>query len=376
MCHFYANPLSVFVEANAALAQPQHFQALRTLQSFREQIEASVGQGSFADVKPLLEDDDSLLGTLDELPDGMLQWFQSVLQSLELLSALGVVDEEYSELYIKLLEDGIDLEAENSPVVKLIQKMQFADLLSAMARLCTVLESGDSSIGIPALEFQAEAVKSLHVALQQLRQQAESLAQTAGQHGNNIRSTYNSQKQVLRATVVAQKVQLSHDSATLTAADKEFTAIVDKLVEQLTTVIRCEGATGNLWHEVWLYDSKLPLRDVFVPRPRTIFERCLSRPHDYLACACCSHADGAAAPSLPPAALLYHLYLETGNLINVADLWSAFFAMVGDQGEGNGGYDEREALVIFYQALADLRALGFVRATRKKDDHIAKLKWL
>ena len=38
--------------------------------------------------------------------------------------------------------------------------------------------------------------------------------------------------------------------------------------------------------------------------------------------------------------------------------------------------EERRSLVMFYRGLAELRALGYVKGSRKKADHIAKVKWL
>ncbi|KAG5742591.1 hypothetical protein H9Q72_014553, partial [Fusarium xylarioides] len=81
--------------------------------------------------------------------------------------------------------------------------------------------------------------------------------------------------------------------------------------------------------------------------------------------------DGETPATLPATALLYRLYTATGSLINVADLWAAFSALVSE-----GETDERKSLVMFYRALAELRALGFVKASKKKADHIAKMKWL
>jgi origin recognition complex subunit 3 len=70
------------------------------------------------------------------------------------------------------------------------------------------------------------------------------------------------------------------------------------------------------------------------------------------------------------------MYLETGNLINVADLWTAYHALVEkDNGEGSDG-DERKALAEFYRGMAELRALGFLKPSKKKADHVAKVKWL
>lgn len=46
------------------------------------------------------------------------------------------------------------------------------------------------------------------------------------------------------------------------------------------------------------------------------------------------------APTQPATSLLYRLYLESGALISVADLWSAFSAIIGDE---DGG-DEKEGM--------------------------------
>lgn len=36
----------------------------------------------------------------------------------------------------------------------------------------------------------------------------------------------------------------------------------------------------------------------------------------------------------PPASIIYQLYLESGALINIFDLWSAFYQVIGgDDGE-------------------------------------------
>jgi origin recognition complex subunit 3 len=67
------------------------------------------------------------------------------------------------------------------------------------------------------------------------------------------------------------------------------------------------------------------------------------------------------------------MYLETGSLINIFDLWSAFFEMVGGGEEQK--CDERDALVLFYRALADLKSLGMVKQSKKKADHVAKVAW-
>jgi origin recognition complex subunit 3 len=75
----------------------------------------------------------------------------------------------------------------------------------------------------------------------------------------------------------------------------------------------------------------------------------------------------------PATAILYQSYLEAGSLINMADLWTTFYEITSG-GEGDER-DEREALMQFYRALADLKLLGMVKQSKKKADHLAKVAW-
>ncbi|KAK3072613.1 Origin recognition complex subunit 3, partial [Teratosphaeriaceae sp. CCFEE 6253] len=63
------------------------------------------------------------------------------------------------------------------------------------------------------------------------------------------------------------------------------------------------------------------------------------------------------------------LYLESGSLINASDLWQAFQAVMGD------GKEEAETMALFQRALAEMRYLGMMKATRKRADHVAKTMW-
>lgn len=79
--------------------------------------------------------------------------------------------------------------------------------------------------------------------------------------------------------------------------------------------------------------------------------------------------DGLGATQ-PPTALLYQLYLESGPLINVFDLWSAFLAVAGDQHN-----DEQMTMALFFQGLAEMKQMGYIKTSRKKADHLTKLAW-
>ena len=86
---------------------------------------------------------------------------------------------------------------------------------------------------------------------------------------------------------------------------------------------------------------------------------------------------------MPVTSILYKLYLESGPLINTFDLWNAFYSIIGHEGgevegggAGNGtGIGKNKAQALFYRGLTELKTLGFIRSSKKKTDHLAKLAW-
>ncbi|KAK0633436.1 origin recognition complex subunit 3 N-terminus-domain-containing protein [Immersiella caudata] len=373
MCHFYANPLSLLLAEAGELGwealQPEHLEAVRTLESFRTHVEAAVEARQLRHAQMLLDDDEYLAKWILEQGPRREEYLQQLLRSLHLLLAVGLHTTPFTELYISALSDGIDLSAD-SQVLEKAKQLGPGELVALVERLLDAIRDGSAELDLAGWEDDAE---ELTKPLTEIRDDIEALAERAKADRNPLKSKYSAQSRVVRTTVVAQKVQLSHDTATLTEDDKAFTAAIDKLAEVLIRHIQSEPVTSCPLHEAWLYDAKSPYRDVFVPRPGVTFARALSRPHDYLSCACCK-PNNSLSGTLPTTSVLCHLYLEAGALINVADLWSAYLALVGE--DTDIGMDERTALVQFYRGLGELRAMGFVKQSKKKADHIAKLKWL
>ncbi|KAK0733876.1 origin recognition complex subunit 3 N-terminus-domain-containing protein [Lasiosphaeria miniovina] len=375
MCHFYANPLSMFLTADGhvdrQLLQSEHIQAVRTLGSFKAHVEAAVEARQLNHAQSLLNDDSYLVDQILKQGQRRQDHVMRLLRSLHLITAMGILSTPFTDLYISALAEGISLSSDMFAVVDPIKRLGPDGIISLIRRLVSAIEAGSPELDLPGWESKAD---ELIASLGEIRNEVESLVERTKDNRNPLKSKYGAHSKVLRTTVVAQKVQLSRDTATLTDEDNAFTKAINSLMDILSQHIHCDPAESLFLHEAWLYDSKSPYRDVFIPRLATTFGRALTRPHDYLGCACCGNAGGAVASTLPTTAILYHLYLEAGALINVADLWSAYYASVGDESEL--GLDERTALVHFYEGLAELRMMGFVRQSKKKADHVAKLKWL
>jgi origin recognition complex subunit 3 len=372
MCHYYANPLSVLLsDVSDGILQSEHLELVRALPSFRNHVESilEAESGDVKHVRKLLDDDDYLTSYLGDCRSKSRQWVLDMLRRSMILTAGGCLT-DFVQLYLDILENGIDVADNRKAFIELVQRMPPSELTEFLTRVLDIIEHGDESLG---LDGWADEAKDTLTILSELLTEVKDLQEKAEDNDTALKSRYSSHGKVLRTTVIAQKVQLSQDTADLTDEDKAFTKVIDRLVEHLESILEASRAEDITFHETWLYDSKTPYRNVFIPRPRGIVERALMRPHDYLSCSCCKSGNDEIKSTLPATAILYRLYLETGALINVADLWSAYYAVVGEEQED--GLDERTALVMFYRGLSELKAMGFVKQSRKKEDHIAKLAW-
>jgi origin recognition complex subunit 3 len=374
MCHFYANPLSVFMAPGkgAGSLQDEHYEGLRSLPSFQDSVEEALTQVRDPRlVRSLLNEADnaeSLVEKVAEMIKARDAWIRQLLHSARIVSILSLKKASFASLYIDAMANGFDAAPED-PIFESLRKMESKKIVATMQSVKAAFEEGDEDLHLchgPNIHGHGKQIEGLIA-------ESESLLEQAEQKGEVLRSKYNGQTKVLRATVIAQKVQLSQDSAALTKEDMAFTKVVDEFVDLLRLETMTPGLKGCLFHEVWSYDSKAPYRDVFVPRPRGVFERGLTQPQDYLGCSCCGKSGGVSAKA-PATCVLYRLYQEGGSLVNVADLWSAFYGVVGANYKGRDG--ERKALAQFYRGLAELKALGFVKPSKKKTDHVGKLKWL
>lgn len=381
MCHFYANPLSILLAKQelgnrSDLLQAEHFEAIRMLPSFRKRIESLLDQNETTKARFLLESNEHLLQEIELfLPTGNTDGPVStkavdVLRSLRLLllvAASANVDcLRATELYIMALSGTINDSTVVLDVLSAIKHMKAGDVLDCIGAIINMIEAGDP---YGDLEGWSEEAADLSNSLQELEAKLRGL----DWQSDTLHSKYTLQKKSIRATVIAQKVQLSKAEATLSHEDLAFTEIVDDFLELLRFAFSFENPQDEFLSEIWLYDSRSPIREVFTPKPRYALERAVSDPHDYLGCSCCASSSGSLSASQPPTAIIYQLYLETSGLINVFDLWSAFFAVIG--GEDGEDCDERLALSLFYRGLSDLKYMGMVKQSRKKTDHLGKLAW-
>lgn len=374
MSHFYGNVLSILNVLNdlkkvADILKPQHFEAIRMLPSFRNLVERLVAERKLDQAKSLLEDDTSLIGEIADAIASRDLVMTRTLRAMHLLATLSSDNVSKFDLYMSAIVGELRECEVVRRLLDSIKRMTPVEVMEFTQNLTTAVTDGNPDMNLDGwIEDDSEfidQIQEIETGVLKLEKQSEGT-------GESIRSSYAIHSKGVRATVVAQKVQLSYETSKLSKLDKEFTSCVDHLSELILEYFTLDNPQDLFLNEVWLYDSITPYRDVFTPRPRAAIERALSAPYDYLTSESCD-SEGGLSSTHPATSILYQMYLETGSLINVFDLWSAFFEMVASSDEQK--LEERDALVLFYRALAELRSLGLIKQSKKKTDHLAKVVW-
>lgn len=366
MSSYYANALSIFLDPAIILnAIPKdHFEALRHLESFRTFVNSLLADSETERVRKLLESDQELLAETKQQIEAGKETLTELTATLDVVRAIqetlpNTSASPKSTLFIQ----AISCKMRGSAMMRTL----LLSVRKAQSDMATMLMEAVCNQQIP--ETLISEITSLR------EQLAELLAENTGK-GQPLRSEDDIGSSTVRTTVVAQKVHLSKQKSQLSKQDAAYTEILRSFSDLLEghfddTLIDPKDLP---FHEVFIYDLKSPHREIFTPRPRHAVERALASPHDYLDCDCCAPEKGEGdeatlAATQPATAVLYQLYLESGSLINVSDLWQAFQAVMG------GEKDEGDLMSLFQRALAELRYLGLVKSTRKRADHVAKVAW-
>jgi origin recognition complex subunit 3 len=329
MSHFYASIPSMFLErpidsGHFGNLPTDAYEAVRNLPSFRRLVEHELDRKSVTGVREWLSNDKSLHDLVSAgISNGQTalarlshaaQVLFSIRASLQMAPTVRL-----SSIWTRAASGditGSPLLRETMLSVKKMPSDKFVELLAAIKK-----HEGDY-FRIDLITIQEE--------LDILVENNDTSAPLRTQH--DVRNDS------LRTTVVAQKVLLSKHKAALSEQDKSYSDLVARFHDQLDTYFEKAFIDPQSlpFSEVLIYDLKSPHTEVFQPKPRFAIERALAAPHDYLGCECCSGVEGneaALSATQPATAIVYQMYLESGMLMNVSDLWSAFNAIAGSGDE-------------------------------------------
>ncbi|KAL9054076.1 MAG: hypothetical protein Q9206_003689 [Seirophora lacunosa] len=362
MTHYFANPLSVLLREDLPSSkgfQVELCRCIRNLDSFKRFAEKMLDRNDAQTVKRLLDDDEFLQETvIEEIGKGK-ETLDSMLTVVDLLLSIhSCLDfkstESWSNVYIKAMAGELRDSAVVEETLIAIRKLP-SDSLASLLNLL-------SNSTVHDMLTYADDLRKL---------------ESQKDDATPLRSEHNTHHQSLRTTIVAQKVELSTHVSSLSEQDRAYSRLVNRVYDSLKEYFQKALVTPQelFLHEVLIYDFKSPHREVFAPKPRHAIERALSSPRDYLGCNCCKGAQHGLSSTHPATSVLYQLYLESGALINISDLWSAFHTIVGTEDAEDEDEEQERVLALFSRALAELKYLGMIKNSRKKADHLAKLLW-
>ncbi|KAE8350770.1 origin recognition complex subunit 3 N-terminus-domain-containing protein [Aspergillus coremiiformis] len=361
MTHFFANPLAVLLsdKASANMQQGKLCEAIRNLPSFRRFCEHLLDEASTEKVRNLLGNDEFLF-------QQSLEYLETGQQRMrDIFQAVKAIDLCLKNLHISRKSTIPDLS-----IRALSGELQDSTFMDDLLR---GLKTLDSSKLKEFLAIMPQGFTDLSE-FQDIQKDFEALVHTY-QGMEPLRSEYDSHNSVVAATVVLQRVKLSKSKAKLPEQNIKYTKIIDRVYSLLEryfveTLVRPQDL---FLHEAFLLDMKNPLKEIFSPRPRFAIERALASPFDYLI-STSEKMEARISAQQPATAILYQLYLESGALVNVHDLWQAFYTVF--ESEQGDACDERMTMTLFYRAVSELKALGMVKSSRKKVDHAAKSAWV
>ncbi|XP_075453961.1 origin recognition complex subunit 3 isoform X2 [Ascaphus truei] len=129
-------------------------------------------------------------------------------------------------------------------------------------------------------------------------------------------------------------------------------------------------------HEAVYFSAASTLRRHLNAAPRVALHTALNNPSCYLKSLECD--GGSVSSAAPDICIAYKLHLECGRLINLYDWLEAFATVVGsaDRSDSNSSKPVYEIIhARFIRAVSELELLGFVKPTKQKTDHVARLTW-
>ncbi|KAM4042172.1 origin recognition complex subunit 3 isoform 1-T3 [Anomaloglossus baeobatrachus] len=376
--HFNSQPLSVLCcdvqEIKQRVKTLSHSQCenIRHLASFMSFVESQTPE---AQVK-LLTDDSYLKGMIKKFLKDLHMYHENFIPVLRCLHSFTCILPKYPlgkqirELYCACLEKNIWDTEDYKSALSLLRMLAKDELVSTLHKCLEVMKPYSGG--------------QLDSALQRLE---EFLAQfqhleggVAGDNLQNVEDEENStQKGLQKKTDLyqLQKTLLEMKETRRTKKPSKFESLRLEVVDFLDGLVRdhLTRPEEQPLYEVVYFSAASILRKHLNAVPRIALHTALHNPATYLKSL---ENDGALSSAAPDICIAYKLHLECGRLINLYDWLEAFATVVNADDDGDSDslkqVDEMTH-ARFIRAVSELELLGFVKPTKQKTDHVARLTW-
>ncbi|XP_043925020.1 origin recognition complex subunit 3 [Protopterus annectens] len=373
--HFYSQPLSILCcsldEAENRTKNLTHekCEMIRQLPSFMRYVENQEPEKQVE----LLTSDTFLKKEIKTLLRHLHNYHENYIPVLRCLHALTTslpkfpLGKQIRELHSACLERNVWESEEYTSAFQLLRMMAKDELVAALQKCCDVLKTS-------RVKQQADTLTKVEEFIDQLQKldkivEDETVAQKSLQKKTDL---YQLQKTLLEMKDSRKSKKLS-----------KFETLRLEVLDFIDSIVRMHLKPPEVMplYEVVYFSGASTLRKHLNAAPRIALHTALNNPYYYLENEALKSEAGTISNSAPDICIAYKLHLECGRLINLCDWLEAFATVVA----AASGVDPESDLVAgqvdetiharFIRAVSELEFLGFVKPTKQKTDHVARLTW-
>ncbi|KAM9842621.1 origin recognition complex subunit 3 isoform 1-T1 [Aulostomus maculatus] len=380
--HFHSQPLSVLCcqkkEALLNVTQLSHgdLERIRQLPSFRRFVEKQESEERMT----LLKNDAHLKQVCQQLIKDLHKYHKNYYPVLRCLHTLTSslprypLGKQIRELHLTCLEKNVwETEDYQSAMklLKMLAKDELITLLQRCAEIVGTVKSKRMKRALVQLEDLLTKLKQLDTAFTETATGADDILTSPVKDLQKKTDLFQLQKALLEMNESRRSKKLSP----FELLRNEALELIDSLV-----TAHLSPPEAQTLYEVCYYSSSANVRRHLNATPRTSIQAALSSPFYYLQNESLKAEDGTVSNAAPDICIAYKLHLECGRLINLYD-WLEAYATVVSAAEGvdpdsdNFGTVDEVKHARFIRAVSELEFLGFIKSTKQKTDHVARLTW-
>uniref|UniRef100_A0A671RT31 Origin recognition complex subunit 3 n=1 Tax=Sinocyclocheilus anshuiensis TaxID=1608454 RepID=A0A671RT31_9TELE len=360
--HFNSQPLSVLCcqkqEAllSAKTLSKQNVERIRHLPSFMRYVETQEPQEQVQ----LLTNDEHVKEVCQKLLKNLHKYHKNYYPILQCLHSLTSslpkfpLGKHIRELHVSCIEKNLWETEEYDSALQLLRILAKDELVAALRKCAEILKSAST--------------KRMQNVLQQLE---DFIGRLEALEGKSDRVCVPSC--CFRTDLFQLQKTLLEKESRRTKRMNPFEVLRSQVMEFIDSLVREYLTPAELQplNEVCYYSSSGVLRQRLNVTPRTSIQAALSHPFYYLQNESLKTDTGTISSAAPDLCIVYKLHLECGRLLNLYDWLEAYVTvMSAAEDQDTDSEDAR-----FIQAVSEMEFLGFVKSTKQKTDHVARLTW-
>ncbi|KPP78334.1 hypothetical protein Z043_102166 [Scleropages formosus] len=396
--HFHSQPLSVLCcHKQEALVHAQQLndrdvERIQQLPSFMRYVEEQVPEEQVQ----LLTSSEHVKGVCQKLLKSLHKYHKNFYPALRCLHVLTSILPKYPlgkqirELYVLCLEKKVWETQEYDSAMQLIRMLAKDELVTCLQKCVEILTFCKSK----KLKKVGQQLQDITATCEKLDKLSDEGNLVDGEEGD--RENDSSGKGLQKTDLFhLQKTLLEMKECRRTRRKTPYEILRNAVVDYIDNLVKTHlyPPESQPLYEVWYYSSSGTVRRHLNATPRTSIQTALSHPYCYLQNEALKNDSGIISSAAPDICIIYKLHLECGRLINLYD-WLEAYATVATAAEGKdpsaiegGKVDElkhnqpgRSVFLTFgsarfIRAVSELEFLGFVKSTKQKTDHVARLTW-